>query len=414
MGRAMVFSIAVAMGMVLSPESLIVVGNGVGRGGVYFILAVSLATILYVPNVLVQSIATVTGGETRFLKATLGPVTAGASSLCSRVAFTMFALPVLLSTAGFVFNETFLYWFPNFLFAHLLLLFIAVVNLLKREAAEVLQVCFVVLVLGGLLFLSVMGIARPPEDYLVLAPAGLVGNLKAMSMAIVIFVGFDLMYLSGRKGADDARPAMTALMLAALVFTLWGLASLFNVPLLTLSDSTVPYSRAARSIFGQSGRLVVGVVLIAGVAAAVNALLMGVGRMMTSMATEGILPRVFLKGRDRDAAPIIFLAGSGAAFMLLGFAGDERLLVYMKGALLFWLLHYAVLHVAVMFALREKRGGGIFMMSLMGAVVFIVAFVGAVCVFEQKGELIRSMLYIMAVGTGVAAFQAYVNRNNLR
>ena len=412
MGWAMVLSIAVAMGMMLSPESLIVVGNGVGGGGVYFILAVSLATILYVPNVMGQSIASVSGGETRFLKATLGPVTAGASSLCSRVAFTICALPVLLSTAGFVFNETFLFWFPNFLFAHLLLVVLAAINIIKREAAEALQVCLVVLVLGGLVVLSVMGIARPPENSLVLAPAGLVGNMKAMATAIVLFVGFDLMFLSGRQGASDARPAMTALMLAALVFTLWALASFFHVPLSTLSDSTVPYSRAARSIFGQTGRLVVGVVVIAGVAAAVNALLMGVGRMMTSMASEGLLPGVFLKGAKRDAASIIFLAGSGAAFMLLGLAGEERLLVYMRGALLFWLLHYAVLHVAVILALRDKREGSIFMMSLMGAVVFTAAFVGAVCVFEQKGELIRSMLYLMASGTGIAALQVYVNRNN--
>lgn len=413
MGRAMILSMAVAMGMMLSPESLIVIGNGVGGGGVYFLLAVSLVTIFYVLNIMAHSVATVTGGEIRFLKATLGPVAAGASSLCSRVAFCICALPVLLSTAGFVFNETFQSWFPPFLFAHLLVIALAAVNIARRELAEWLQVVFVVLVVGGLVFLSVMGIARPPETYLVLAPSGLAGVVKAMTTAIVLFVGFDLMFLSGRHGADAARSAVTALMFTAMAFTLWSLASLFHVPLLKLSDSTIPYSIAARAIFGQPGRLVVGVVVIAGVAAAVNALLLGVGRMMTSMASEGLLPGVFLMGAKRDAASIIFLSGSAVAFMLLGYAGEERLLVYMKGALLFWLLHYAVLHLAVIFALRQKRGGSIFMMSLMGVVVFTVAFFGAVYVFEQRGELIRSMLYLMAACTGIVAIQVFINREKV-
>ncbi|KKL18582.1 hypothetical protein LCGC14_2474090, partial [marine sediment metagenome] len=382
----MVISIAVAMGLIISPESLIILGNGIGNAGVYFILSIAIAVIFYMPNVIGQSVATLAGGEIRLMKATLGPIASGASSLCSRVAFTICALPVLLSTAGFVLNETFVSWFPPFLFAHLLLIVLAALNIAHRKAAEVVQAVLVSLVLSGLLVLSVTGITSSSitgsgGETLALTP-GIASNFGAMATAVLLFVGFDLMFLSARRKPDDARHAINAMMLAAIVFTLWALASFFNVPLDKLQASTIPYSRAARAIMGAEGRIVIGVVIIAGAASAVNVLLMGVGRMMTELASEGLLPRAFQLGEGRDAASIVFLAGLPAAFMLLGYAGEPRLLVYVKGALLLWLLHYALMHLSVILALKEKRGGLIYMMSLMGVLVFSASLVVLVYVSE--------------------------------
>ena len=410
MGRGMVISIAVAMGLIISPESLIILGNGIGNAGVYFILSIAIAVIFYMPNVIGQSVATLAGGEIRLMKATLGPIASGASSLCSRVAFTICALPVLLSTAGFVLNETFVSWFPPFLFAHLLLIVLAALNIAHRKAAEVVQAVLVSLVLGGLLVLSVTGVTRPSGETLVLTPVGISSSLGTMATAVLLFVGFDLMFLSARRGPDDARHAINAMMLAAIVFTLWALASFFNVPLDELQASTIPYSRAARAIMGDEGRIVIGVVIIAGAASAVNVLLRGVGRMMTELATEGLLPRAFQLGEGRDAGSIVFLAGLPAAFMLLGYAGEPRLLVYVKGALLLWLLHYALMHLSVILALKEKKGGLIYMMSLTGVLVFSASLVVLVYVSEGRAELLASMLYLMAAATVIVATFTLYNR----
>jgi amino acid transporter len=402
----MVFSTAVALGLVLSPESLIVLGNGVGRGGVFFILAVSLASLVHVPNVVSLSMASLAGGETRLLKATFGPVAAGASLFSSRVFFTICALPVLLSTAGFVFNETFLYWFPNFLFAHLLLIFIAVLNIARRKAAEAMQAVFVAVAVGGILLLSVAGLLKAPDAFLTLSPEGTGDSVSAMFPAVLLFVGFDLMYLSGRRVPEEARSAMTAIILSAMVFVLWGLASFFHVPLATLATTTIPYSKAARGVMGDAGRFVIGAVVISGVAGAVNALFLGVGRMMTEMAAEGLLPRPFLLGEKRDAAPVIALAAAGAGLMLAGFAGETRLLVYLKGSALFWLLHYAVVHASVMIVLRDGKPRSIYMTALTGVLLFTASFVGLVCISGEKGELIRSMLYIMGSATLISGAMA--------
>ncbi len=218
------------------------------------------------------------------------------------------------------------------------------------------------------------------------------------------------MFLSARRRPEDARHAMSAMMLAAIVFTLWALASFFNVPLDMLSSSTIPYSKAARAIMGPEGRIVIGVVVIAGAASAVNVLLMGVGRMMTELASEELLPRAFLLGEGRDAASIVFLAGMGSAFMLLGYAGETRLLVYVKGALFLWLLHYALMHLSVILALKEKKGGVIFMMSLTGLLVFSASLVALVFVSEGRAELLASMLYLMAAATAIVSAFVLYNR----
>ena len=61
---------------------------------------------------------------------------------------------------------------------------------------------------------------------------------------------------------------------------------------------------------------------------------------------------------------------------------------------------------------RHAGGSEVRMLvSLMGVVVFTAAFIGAVLVFEQRGELIRSMLYLMAACTGIVAIQVSINRN---
>lgn len=54
--------------------------------------------------------------------------------------------------------------------------------------------------------------------------------------------------------------------------------------------STVPYSAVARSIWEETGRRIVGGVILAGSCASVNALLQGVTRMMVSWSQEGLLP----------------------------------------------------------------------------------------------------------------------------
>ena len=109
--------IAVAIGLMLSSESLTLLGNSVGLAGPSFFIFIPVAALLHMITALSfgELISSFPGpdGEARFIRMALGPVFAIVLPIGGRVLFTICAATGILATAGYVLNETFLYWFPN-------------------------------------------------------------------------------------------------------------------------------------------------------------------------------------------------------------------------------------------------------------------------------------------------------------
>ena len=106
-----------------------------------------------------------------------------------------------------------------------------------------------------------------------------------------------------------------------------------------LAESTVPHMVAARAIGGASGRVVMGVVVLAGTCATVHALLSAGAHMLAGMAEHGLLPAWL---RWRQARPALLVLAAGRMMMLaMGMAGEPETEVYTRAGVLFWLLHYA-------------------------------------------------------------------------
>ena len=68
-------------------------------------------------------------GESQILRATFGPLVATVLPLCARVIYTVSAATGILAIAGYVFNEVFVYWFPNLGFSFCLLGMVVGLNL---------------------------------------------------------------------------------------------------------------------------------------------------------------------------------------------------------------------------------------------------------------------------------------------
>ncbi|MDY6954646.1 MAG: hypothetical protein SWE60_24345, partial [Thermodesulfobacteriota bacterium] len=123
-----IFTISVAMGLLVSPEALTLVGNsagGAGQGFVGFVLLAGLAHLL-VSLTYGRAFALYPGpfGEARFIRKAFGAIAAVVSPVCARVTVAVCASTALLATAGYVFNEVFVYWFPNLGFSFCLLGFL--------------------------------------------------------------------------------------------------------------------------------------------------------------------------------------------------------------------------------------------------------------------------------------------------
>jgi len=404
-----------AMALMLSPDSLTLLGNGVGIAGVSFLGVLLIAAIIHLFTTLsygeIFSVFPGSGGEARYTEAALGKVPAIFLPLCSRVVFTVCAATGMLATAGYVFNEIFVYWFPNLGFSFCLLGLLLLIGVLGKRVTFAAQGIFMAMALLGLSFLSVWGLIAGGNESL---PPSSVENpsfnlLHMGAMGLVLFIGFDLAGLAS-GGRDQqpfnvAKPMAAAVIFSGIVLSLWGLVSYIYVPPQRLADTSVPYSLAARAVLGWTGRKIMGLVVLAATCGAVNALLAGVARMIIAIAFRGPLPSFFGVSDKRASVPIIFLSLSIAVMLASGMAGEPDLEVYTRGSIYLWLLNYGAVHLSVLI-LRRRGGLGPQSSAVLGYPV--IPFIGllATCagVFgllwfdAEPGLLLKFMAVVLATG----------------
>jgi amino acid transporter len=402
---------AMAAGVMLSPDSLVLLGNGMGAAGVLFLTALLTAAAAHFLTALSYGKLSKSfpgragidgmGNEAVFLKEALGPVPAIVFPLCSRALFAVCAAAGVLVTAGFVFNEVFLYWFPNFGFAFGLLGVLLAINILRVPGAA--QVVFVATAVFGLAILSFFGLAGAGEAGEEVAQASTavstLSTLKAAPAGLLLFMGYDLgerrppatgAGAEALKTGVSFNPMTAAIVIVGVLFCLWGLASVRYVPLEKLSETTIPHTVAAREILGHKGRMVMGAVAIAGTCGAVNALFASVSRMLSGMAFQGLLPR-FL---SRPHVPVLVLAGGAAAMMGLGMAGEPLLEILIMAGLCFWLLNYCAAHLSAV--VLGKRIGAVYRaVPAAGMLLIFAGLIGLFMFGEETALLGRSMLVIV-------------------
>jgi amino acid transporter len=411
------------MGLLVSPEGLTVLGNSAGRAGyglTYFVMSAALIHILTAiayGRIFTQYRGPF--GEVRLIRKAFGAIPAVLVPACGRVTVAVCASTALLATAGYVFNEVFLYWFPNLGFSFCLLGVLLLLNLFGTRVAAAGQLVFVGLVLGGLLFLSVTGFfgwGNPPpptQD----GPSPLAHLPQIAVASLLLFVGFDLAGFAGEDRGNPAKAMMAAILLAGLVFSCWGWVSAKYVPLGRLADTSIPHVKAARAVLGETGRIWMGVIILAGSSAAVNAILIAVSRMMTIMATEGLLPPFLAMGKNRATMGMFIIVAAVAAMMGSGMAGESILEVYIRAGICFWLFHYAVIHGALLVMavralpgspMQTPRGRQIF--PIAGLTAMALTLTGILIMETEWRLLLRTVVILFAFGFAFAAFWVPLSR----
>ncbi len=350
---------ACAVGLMLSPEALMLHGNSAGFAGRPILWIIALAFIVHLCIVFGYSrIFDLYPGpkaEPTVIKEAWGPLPALLIPLASKLVLFAFLSTGLLVTAGFVFNEVFVYWFPNFAFAALLLVILLIVNLLGRSVALWSQVVFTV---AALLCLVVLCIAADaPAKALVVSDAAGSRIPSALFLGLLVFLGYDLAGYAGQENNLDSSRTRTAMIggmaVVFIVFLLWNRLSITHVSLGRLSDTTIPHILVARALLGQTGRILIGLVALFGTCAAVNALLYCTTQMIRSMSELELIPS-FPAGRFAriPVAPVL-LALCPGGMMALGLAGTPELDIVIRAGLWYWLLGYGAVHLSLL--VLQKR-----------------------------------------------------------
>jgi len=401
----MIVSLAVAMGLMLSPASLVLLGNSMGRVGLSYLIIILFAMGLQLFTAfsfgeLINRYPS-PGGEAKGIQETLGTIPATVLPLCSRVVFTICIGTILLSKAGYAFNEVFAPWFPNLGFSFCLLGFLLVLNLLGPRIAETAQVFFAGLTALGLVSLSFAGLLESGTRPLRIEGSGLSGLpiIPDIFLSLLLFTGFDLAGLrkSGEeKGSSHFTMAMVlGIILSGSVLLLWGFTSYQNVPPDRLSETTVPYMVAAREILGQQGRIVMGMLIMTATCGAVNSLLMAGCGMIAGMAALRLLPSYSRIFPPRFPMPLILLATGIGVMMATGMAGEPALEVYGRGGFLFWLLTYAVDHLVVL--MMRSRVPGYPVVPVISCLFLLAGFLGLIRTEDQSDLLLKFMFFIFII-----------------
>lgn len=408
------------MGLLLSPLSLTILGNSMGIVGAPFLIFILTALVFHLFTALAYGeiflVFPSPEGETRFIKNSLGSISAIVLPLCSRVLFTLCAATAILATAGYSFNEVFLHWFPNLAFSFCLFGFLLLINVLGHRVSSAAQIFFVGIILLGLLILSLVGLLNLGKA----SPAIEAPNLDPLHMSrvllfgLVLFVGFDLaIFTKGSNGHHPIkliRSMILGILLAAIILALWGLVSINHVPPGKLADTTVPHMVAARVVMGQSGRFLMGLVVVAGSCAAVNALLMTISEMISAMAKQGLLPPFLTLQPKRVPIPLILLGMGIAAMMAAGMAGKRMLEIYTKAGIWFWIFNYATIHFSVLVMRHRYRKAfypfqilGSPVIPIVGLLTLLVALVGLL-VTDPEGALILKSVFIIFIIVSILGF----------
>ena len=351
MRSPLLLSLALGCGWLFSPEALVIIGNSAGHLGWTTIPLLAVISLLFsVCNRTISSSrkSSTESSELSLLQQSIGKIPAASLTLASCFPLLVLAATALLVTSGYTFNEVFLYWFPNFGFAFMLLALLTLAQFLPIKHLHRLQLCLVSLAAIGICILGIYGsfTAAKPLAKILQQPEPLSSAAVSSTFLLFLFAGSNL--FQEKEGSFSPVPLITA-----LVFIFWIFASLAHVDVERLASSTIPYMTASRKILGDTGRQIMGLVVISGSCAAVTGLTLLCRQKVTDLARQQLAPQFLAKGGQRWLIPPLVAIATGIC-MATGLAGDERLEVLLKSALLLWLLYYCCVSLSAAFIIKNE------------------------------------------------------------
>lgn len=330
----------ISMGFLLSPRAFMVAGSGIGLSGYAFFAVMILLALMH------SSIARTLEVPLPDQVKTLFPVLGYGIR-----AFTLlFFSCSILGVAGYAFNEVYLYWFPNFLFSFIILVSSFFVSLTSAATFRNIQMLSVCLVILGVVILTLASLGAPmpsqagdPEFYSAYTLNPFREGLVFMAS---LLIGYELFRNDDFSAEPRTKSLLISIGFTALLLSVFA-AAIFSVSgAERLADSTVPHMIGARKILGQTGRYIMGGVVILGSFTAFNTILRFFRHPLKAAldaSSGGSLSRGGLQWLLASAIPAFVVS----VLLLMGYAGEPVTETYIAGGLAFWLLFYAVRSLCV-------------------------------------------------------------------
>ena len=396
-------ALAWLLGLLLSPEALAMQGNLAGQYGLAFIWPLVGALMLHGINIAMGSFF----DEPSHQKTVFATFAASLRSLIALPAVAVSLATAALVTSGFVFNETFVYWFPNFGFAALLLAVLLALNIAGPRIATIAQTLMTATALIGLTVLTLAGAFGDRPVVAAVSKVDLQLDIKGFALGAVALLGYDLIrYLATDLDRRRAQQYMfIAIMFGGLLVWAWNSTVLAHVATTRLADTSIPHILAAKAVMGPNGRIFMGLVVIAGSLAAVNLLFRAVTLMVVGLVKNGAMPATVGLAPSRPWLPPVVLSGLTGLLMAAGFAGSDWLDITLRAGLILWLVSLGLDHLSPLLSGSGHNGGRASRMAVQLALLVSITALGIVLVTtdEGPGMLVRALLTLTTIAVVLAA-----------
>ncbi|WP_163335823.1 hypothetical protein [Desulfopila sp. IMCC35008] len=390
------------LGWMLSADVLVKLGNGIAQNRTLFLLSMAFCALLtgiaasVIHHPLLRNNGT--GDNVGVLVQGAGRLPAMTLTLASRTLLMLLLPTGLLVSAGFAFNEIFVYWFPNFGFSFILLALIAGLHLLGKNVARAAQPLFIGTAVLCLVILTLAGLSSSPDQAPLSVDTGFQFSGAGLVGCLLLFLGVDYIAPSGYQ--NSRVPAFAGLFLALLLFLFWSMVSLQHVPADRLQDSTIPHLIAARNILGQPGRFLMGTLIISSTCGLVNMLFHLTSEGFAALAGRRLLPGHPPGNLRRRIYIVVFTILIGG-LMMSGLAGDDKLEAFIRAALLLWLVLTGLQCFAASRILNEVHNSS----PVTGLITSFIIAVAAVVILaaDPQRETILALLAITIGGIGLVS-----------
>ncbi len=327
--------------LMVSPDTLAMLGQfagTTGRSGSLFILA----GMFLFSGMIYLSSREIAGqsGQVSLSWGEPGSMIFMTGVLIKMAAVVVFATGLLVSS-GFAFNEIFLYWFPNFGFAFILLGIVCALQFLSFRIKILIQVGLAAIPVIGLLILIVIGwfqaALEPVSGYPLSSLSPGIFGPQSLFIPLLLLLGIELGTAAVPDNFEDRRAVYRVMIgtvvFMGIVFLVTAHVMTLHVPLKKLSQTTIPHIIYARTVLGDTGRYLMGAMIISGSLAAVHGVFTYIYRAMAKIGTVKSVPF----GLNQPGLMIIVLSIITGVLMGSGLAGSDRLEWIIRLMLIIWL-----------------------------------------------------------------------------
>ncbi len=404
MNSTYLLPLALGCGWLLCPEALVIAGNATGQMGWFTLPLLALAVLVFATcNRLLYNphLPAVPAKELVILQKSVGKIPAASLIVASCLPLTILAATALLVTSGYTFNEVFVYWFPNFGFAFLLLALLTILQFFPEKTILRLQFIFIGLTVGGLLFLGLYGTfsATKPVSEILQQP----DHFSPEDAATLLLLFAGTTFFQKRQQSVALIPVT-----CFVIFFFWTIASLAHVDADRLVSSTIPYMTVSRKVLGDVGRQIMGLVVISGTCSAITGLMLHCRQKFSILASEEMMP-VFLSAKVQRWALPPLIAVVTSVLLATGLAGNELLEVYLRGALLLWLLYHTLLCLSALLWIKEDSQT-IFWPGSISILILMTGLFTLLLASSHKMELSTFILSALIISGLPTAALSIVNR----